>query len=67
METTQVPVPEQPDPLHPEKTEPALAAAVSVTDAPALNVGAHVDPQFTPAGLLVTVPLPAPAFVTVRA
>jgi hypothetical protein len=67
IETTHVPVPEQPDPLQPVNTEPALAEADSVTDVPELNVGAHVDPQLTPVGELVTVPLPEPDFDTVSA
>ena len=32
--TLQVPVPEQPPPLHPEKTEPPLAEAARVTPTP---------------------------------
>ncbi|HEY5516345.1 MAG TPA: hypothetical protein VIK12_09080 [Pengzhenrongella sp.] len=60
-------MPEQSDPLHPVNSESELAEADSVTDVPELNVGAHVEPQFTSAGELVTVPLPEPAFVTVSA
>jgi hypothetical protein len=52
----QVPVPEQPPPLHPPKPGPE---AVSVTDVPLLNEAIQVAPQLIPAGLDVTVPVPA--------
>src|ERR1700722_9266710 len=57
-------VPLQP-PDHAAKLEPDLAAAVSLIDVPGVNSAAHVLPQLTPEGLLVTVPAPLPAFVTV--
>jgi hypothetical protein len=57
-------VPLQP-PDHPANLEPDLAAAVSLTDVPAVNFAAHVLPQLTPEGLLVTVPAPVPALFTV--
>jgi len=60
--TVQVPVPEQPPPLQPAKVEPAEGVAVSTTDVPSAKACEHVDPQSTPAGLLVTVPVPLPAF-----
>src|SRR5262245_57374170 len=63
--TVQVPVPEHPPPLQPVNVEPAAAAAVSVTDVPLVKEAEHVAPQEIPAGLLVTVPLPAPALETV--
>jgi len=63
--TVQVPVPEQPPPLQPEKVEPAAGAAVKVTAVPLANAAEHVAPQAMPAGLLVTVPAPAPALLTV--
>ena len=57
-----------PVPLHapdqPAKVEPVLAIAVSVTDVPAVNVPLHVWPQLIPAGVLLTIPEPVPAFVT---
>lgn len=59
--TTQVPVPEQPAPIHPVKREPVAATAVRVTDAPAANE-AEQSPvvQSMPAGLELTRPLPVP-------
>jgi len=45
--------------------EPAAGAAVRVTAAPLANVAEHVVPHETPAGELVTVPVPAPALLTV--
>jgi hypothetical protein len=53
-------------PLQPVKVEPALAAAVRVTTVPEAYASVQSVPQLTPAGEEVTVPLPAPAFVTVR-
>ena len=63
--TVQVPVPEQPPPLQPEKVEPATGAAVKVTAVPLANAAEHVAPQEMPTGLLVTVPEPAPDLPTV--
>src|SRR5947209_19386748 len=59
--TVQAPVPEQPPPLQPVKVEPVAGAAVSVTAVPLVKLAAQVAPQVMPAGLLVTVPAPAPA------
>jgi len=64
--TVQVPVPVQP-PLQPVNVELAAGAAVRVTTVPVVKEVEHVAPQEMPAGALVTVPLPAPAFVTVSA
>ena len=64
--TVQVPVPEQPPPLQPPKVEPVAAAAVRVTIVPFAYDAEHVVPQLMPVGELVTVPLPAPAFETVK-
>jgi hypothetical protein len=64
--TVQEPVPVQP-PLQPVKVEPAAGAAVRVTTVPVVKEVEHVAPQEMPAGALVTVPLPAPALVTVSA
>src|SRR5436190_736268 len=63
--TVQAPVPEQPPPLQPLKVEPAAGTAVSVTAVPLVKLAAQVAPQLMPAGLLVTVPAPAPALETV--
>jgi hypothetical protein len=54
-------------PLQPVNVLPAAGVAVSVTDVPELYVALHVAPQLIPAGALVTVPVPDPAFVTVSA
>src|SRR6266545_1229276 len=64
MDTVQVPVPLQAPP-QPLKLEPVAAVAVSVTTVPCTNCAEHVAPQLIPTGELVTVPEPAPAFVTV--
>ena len=64
--TVQIPVPVH-APLQPVKVEPVLAAAVKVTLAPLLKLVLHVEPQVIPAGEELTVPLPVPLFVTVRA
>jgi len=63
--TAQVPVPEQPPPLHPANVEPAAGAAVSVTAVPFANDAEQAAPHEMPAGALVTVPVPAPALLTV--
>src|SRR5438093_13660273 len=63
--TVQVPVPEQPPPLQPEKVEPAAGAAVKVTEVPLAYAAAQVVPQEMPAGALVMVPVPAPLELTV--
>ena len=57
-------VPEQ-DPLQPAKDEPLAAAAVSVTEVPEPKLAEQVEPQLIPAGLLETVPLPVPVLLTV--
>ena len=63
--TVHVPVPVQPPPLQPVKVEPVAGDAVRVTAAPVVNEAEQVEPHEMPAGLLVTVPVPAPAFETV--
>jgi hypothetical protein len=61
----QVPVPLQPPPLQPENVEPAAGVAVKVTAVPLVKPAEQVLPQEMPVGALVTVPLPAPALLTV--
>ncbi len=65
MTTVQVPLPLQ-APLQPVKVEPEAGVAVRVTVVPLGKDAEQVGPQLIPAGLLVTVPLPLPALVTVR-
>jgi hypothetical protein len=62
--TVHGPVPVQ-APLQPVNADPAFGVAVSVTTVPLTKSALHVAPQLIPAGLLVTVPVPAPARVTV--
>jgi hypothetical protein len=66
MVTEQVPVPLQ-APLQPEKNESAFATAVRVTPVPEVNEYEQVAPQLIPAGAEVTVPVPVPILVTLRA
>jgi len=66
MVTAQEPVPVQPPPLQPENVEPAAGDGVSVITLPVVNEAEHVAPHEIPAGLLVTVPVPAPAFETIK-
>jgi len=63
--TVQAPVPVQPPPLQPVKVELASGVLVKVTAVLLANGAEHVAPQAMPAGLLVTVPAPAPALLTV--
>jgi hypothetical protein len=64
--TVQGPVPVQPPPLQPENAEPVAPVAVRVTGVPPARVAEQVAPQMIPDGVLITVPLPAPIFTTVR-
>ena len=50
----------------PQNFEPSAAVAVSVTFVPLWNVAVQTAPQSLPAGALVIVPAPDPAFATVR-
>ena len=63
MLTEHDPVPEQ-APDQPEKIELESGAALRVTAVPESKAALHVEPQVMPAGELVTVPPPSPAFVT---
>src|SRR6266567_7609513 len=65
--TVQAPAPEQPPPLQPPKIDPESGMAVSVTAVPLVKFVVQFAPHAIPAGVLVTVPLPVPALVTVRA
>ncbi|HTX52057.1 MAG TPA: hypothetical protein VMD08_01505 [Candidatus Baltobacteraceae bacterium] len=66
MVTVQGAVPEHPPPLQPAKVDPPLGVAVKVTLVPLAKLALQVAPQLIPAGLLVTVPVPVPASVTVK-
>jgi len=66
IDTVHVPVALVHAPLQPANVEPVVTAAVSVTDAPLVKLAAHVEPQLMPMGDDVTVPVPVPAFATLR-
>src|SRR5262249_32090329 len=51
-------------PPHPAKTEPAPGVAVKVTEVPVAKLAVQTVLQVSPAGALVTVPVPAPETVT---
>jgi len=65
MITVQVLVPVHASPDQPEKVEPVLGVAVSVTLVPDAMLALHVEPQAIPAGD-ETDPAPIPDFVTTR-
>jgi hypothetical protein len=65
MVTEQVPVPEH-APLHPVKLDPEAGVSVRVTMVPVLKFAVQVPGQLIPAGVLVRVPVPVPASVTVN-
>ena len=66
MLTTQLTVPMQ-APLHPAKTEPVAGAAVRVTFVLGGKDTVHAALQFSPAGLLTTLPLPVPLNTSCKA
>src|SRR5215471_6663008 len=66
MLTVQGPVPLHPSPLHPANIAPLAGIAAKTTLCPLGKVALHVSGQLIPAGLLVTVPLPVPATLTVN-
>src|SRR5213076_756951 len=65
--TVQGPVPVQPPPLQPRKTEPALGVAVSTTTVPLARLAVQLAPQLMSPGVPVTVPVPSPLGLTVSA
>src|SRR5206468_565894 len=76
--TTQECVPVQASPLQPVKTDaaappphavqtaPAAGVAVSATGVPRTKLAVQLAPQSMPAGVLDTIPAPAPGLETVR-
>jgi len=65
MVMVQGPVPLH-DPVQPAKKDPFAGTAVSLTCVPDPNIALHVEGQLMPAGVLVTVPVPLPASITVN-
>jgi hypothetical protein len=63
--TTQLPVPEQPLPLHPVKVDPLSAVADSVTVALFKKLALQSAPQSIPVGTETTFPVPVPPLRTV--
>ena len=51
--------------FQPAKVDPVAAVGVRITGASLLKMAVQLVPQSIPAGLLVTVPLPAPALASV--
>jgi hypothetical protein len=66
MLTVQGAVPPQPPPDQPVNFDPALGAAVSVTDTFWAKLAEQAAPQWMPAGAEVTVPDPVPVRATCR-
>src|SRR5438093_11114879 len=64
--TVQDPVPVQPPPLQPMKTELAPGVAVSTTTVPLAKLAVQAAPQLMSPGVPVTVPVPAPLGLTVN-
>lgn len=64
--TTQAPVPLHPPPFQPVNVDPPAAVAVRVTELPLTKLAEHELPQEMPLGVLVTVPIPVPDFVTFK-
>src|SRR5206468_6210020 len=63
--TVQGPVPVQPPPLQPAKTELALGVAASATTVPLAKLAVQAAPQLMSPGMPVTVPVPPPLPPTV--
>lgn len=66
METVQVVAVPLQAPDHPEKVEPVLGVAESVTEAPTTYGALQLAPQLIPDGLEVTTPVPVPDLATVK-
>jgi hypothetical protein len=66
IETVQLLLLVESQPLQLVNVEPLAGVAVNVTLVPVLYVSVQSAPQSTPAGLLATAPLPVPALVTVN-
>jgi hypothetical protein len=64
MVTEQVAPETELQPVQPPKVDPLAAAAVSVTVVPLAYGSEQSAPQLIPAGVDVTVPLPAPGLLT---
>jgi hypothetical protein len=65
MVTEHCPVPEH-APDQPSKVDPDTGVAVSVTTVPDWYASVQSEPQFIPAGVLTTEPIPEPPVVTFR-
>ena len=60
-------MPEHPPPLQLVKVDPPVGVAVRLTELPLVKLAVQLDVQLLiPAGLLLTVPVPVPALVTVN-
>jgi len=68
MLTVHVPVPLHPSPLQPSKVNPTTSGyvAIRMTLVPWAKAALQVLSQVIPAGFEITVPLPVPAFITVK-
>lgn len=66
MTVEHCPVPLHPPPLHPVNMNPESGLAVNVTGLLRGKDATQVPPQSMPVGLLMTVPVPEPIFVTVN-
>ena len=64
--TVQLPVPLHPPPLHPANVDPLFAVALRFTCVPPEYDALHCEGHAIPEGVLVTLPVPFPAVVTVN-
>src|SRR5688572_10697813 len=65
LASVHMPVPVQPPPVQPANTEPPCGPALNTSVLPAGTMVTQAPGQLMPAGLDVTVPLPAPPMTTV--